>query len=121
MGPGGIATIIAAAALFVIALAISYAVIRLGGLIDEAKVSLKSLTDEAAPLIHESTRTVELVNSPLESFARITKNVEDVTTKVSEAASGFMDKGGPAIKIAGALLSATQIKKGRAKKKKKAE
>jgi hypothetical protein len=47
--------------------------------------------------------------------------VEDVTTKVSEAASGFMDKGGPAIKIAGALLSATQIKKGRAKKKKKAE
>jgi uncharacterized protein YoxC len=120
MGPGGIATIIASCSLLIIAIAISYAVIRVGRLIDEAKLSLKVLTDETAPLIHQSTRTVELVNTPLESIARITKNVEDVTTKVSDAASGFMDKGGPAIKIAGALLSATQLKKGRAKKKKSA-
>jgi hypothetical protein len=76
-GPGGVATIIAACSLLVIAIAVSYAVIRIGRLIDEAKVSLKVLTDEAAPLMHESTRTVELINSPLESFARITKNVED--------------------------------------------
>ena len=81
-GPGGVATIIAACSLLVIAIAVSYAVIRIGRLIDEAKVSLKTFTDEAAPLIHESTRTLELVNSPLESFARITKNVEDVTSKV---------------------------------------
>lgn len=120
-GPGGVATIIAACSLLVIAIAISYAVIRVGRLIDEARISLKSLTDEAAPLIHESTRTVELVNSPLESFARITKNVEDVTTKVSDAASGFMDKSGPAVKVAGALISAANMSKARSKKKKKAE
>jgi uncharacterized protein YoxC len=120
-GPGGVATIIAACSLFVIAVAISYAVIRIGRLIDEAKSSLKVLTEEAAPLIHESTRTVELVNSPLESFARITKNVEDVTTKVSDAASGFMDKSGPAVKVAGALISAASMSKSRSKKKKKAE
>jgi len=120
-GPGGVATIIAACALFVIAVAISYAVIRIGRLIDEAKSSLRVLTEEAAPLIHESTRTVELVNSPLESFARITKNVEDVTTKVSDAASGFMDKSGPAVKVAGALISAASMSKSRSKKKKKAE
>ena len=120
-GPGGVATIIAACSLLAIAIAISYAVIRIGRFIDEAKVSLKTLTDETAPLIHESTRTIELVNSPLESFARITKNVEDVTTKVSDAATGFMDKSGPAVKVAGALISASGMKKSAKKKKKKAE
>jgi uncharacterized protein YoxC len=118
-GPGGVATIIAACSLLVIAIAVSYAVIRIGRLIDEAKVSLKVLTDEAAPLIHESTRTIELVNSPLESFARITKNVEDVTTKVADATTGFMDKSGPAVKVAGALISAASMSKSRSKKKKK--
>ena len=120
-GPGGVATIIAACSLLVIAIAVSYAVIRIGRLIDEARVSLKSLTDEAAPLIHESTRTVELVNSPLESFARITKNVEEVTTKVADATTGFMDKSGPAVKVAGALISAANMSKACSKKKKKAE
>jgi uncharacterized protein YoxC len=120
-GPGGVATIIAACSLLAIAIAISYAVIRIGRFIDEAKVSLKTLTDETAPLIHESTRTVELINSPLESIARITKNVEDVTTKVSDAATGFMDKSGPAVKVAGALISAAGMKKSVKKKKKKAE
>jgi uncharacterized protein YoxC len=120
-GPGGVATIIAACSLLAIAIAISYAVIRIGRFIDEAKVSLKTLTDETAPLVHESTRTVELINSPLESIARITKNVEDVTTKVSDAATGFMDKSGPAVKVAGALISAAGMKKSVKKKKKKAE
>jgi uncharacterized protein YoxC len=120
-GPGGVATIIAACSLLVIAIAISYAVIRVGRLIDEAKVSLKTLTDETAPLIHESTRTIELVNSPLESIARITKNVEDVTSKVADATTGFMDKSGPAVKVAGALISAAGMSKTRKKKKKKAE
>jgi uncharacterized protein YoxC len=118
MGPGGIATIIAASSLLVIAVAISYAVIRIGRLIDEAKLSLKAITDETAPLIHESTRTVELVNAPLESIARITKNVEDVTSKVSGATTSFVDKGGPAVKIAGALISAASMSKSRSKKKK---
>ena len=120
-GPGGVATIIAACSLLVIAIAISYAVIRVGRFIDEAKNSLKTMTDEAAPLIHESTRTVELINSPLESFARITKNVEDVTTKVADATTGFMDNSGPEVKVAGAIISAAGMKKAKAKKKKKAE
>lgn len=120
-GPGGVATILVACSLLVIAIAISYAVIRIGRFIDEAKVSLKVLTDEAAPLIHESTRTVELLNDPLESFARITKNVEDVTTKVADVTTGFMNKGGPAVKVAGALISAAGMSKSRSKKKKKAE
>lgn len=117
MGPGGIATIIAAASLFVIAVALGYAVFRLSKFIDEAKVSLKAFTDDTTPLLQESTRTLELINSPLESIAKITKNVEQVTTKVSGATTDFMEKNGAAVKVAGALLSAAQLGKGRKKKK----
>ena len=121
MGPGGIAAIICAVALLAIAIAVAYAVVRVGKLVDEASLSLKALTTDTTPLIQESTRTLELINSPLASFAKITKNVEEVTTKVTETATDFMDKGGPAIKVAGALITAAQANKSRSKKKKKAE
>lgn len=119
MGPGGIATIIAASSLLVIAIAVSYAIIRVGRFIDEAKVSLKAVTDEAAPLIEEVHTTVTLINGPLQSFNRITKNLEEISEKVTSATSGLLDKSGPALKVAGALVSAAQLSKGRAKKKKK--
>ncbi|CAB4621384.1 MAG: hypothetical protein RL192_184 [Actinomycetota bacterium] len=119
MGPGGIATIIAASSLLVIAIAVSYAIIRVGRFIDEAKVSLKAVTDEATPLIEEVHTTVTLINGPLQSFNRITKNVEEISEKVTSATSGLLDKSGPALKVAGALVSAAQLSKGRAKKKKK--
>ena len=119
MGPGGIATIIAASSLLVIAIAVSYAIIRVGRFIDEAKVSLKAVTDEATPLIEEVHTTVTLINGPLQSFNRITKNVEEISEKVTSATSGLLDKSGPALKVAGAIVSAAQLSKGRAKKKKK--
>ena len=118
MGPGGIATIIAASALAVIALAIAYVVIRVGRLVDEASNSLKVLTEETAPLIDEINTTVSLVNGPLHSINRVTKNIEDLSDKVNEATTDFMNKNGSAVKVAGALLSAAQMSKARSKKKK---
>ncbi len=112
MGPGGIATIIAASSLAVIAIAISYVVIRVGRLVDEAKVSLKSLTDETAPLIEEVTTTVTLVNGPLQSINKITKSAEELTEKITSATGSFMDKNTLAMKAAGAILAAAQLKKG---------
>ncbi|CAN2201969.1 Uncharacterised protein family UPF0478 [Candidatus Nanopelagicaceae bacterium] len=116
MGPGGIATIIAAASLFVIAIAIAYTVFRVSKFIDEAKTSLKAFTDDTTPLLNESTRTLELINGPLESFAKITKNVEEVTSKVAGATTGFMES--PTGRVAGALLGAATLSKGRKSKKK---
>jgi uncharacterized protein YoxC len=116
MGPGGIATIIAAASLFVIAVAIAYTVFRVSKFIDEAKTSLKAFTDDTTPLLNESTRTLELINGPLESFAKITKNVEEVTSKVTGATTGFMES--PTGRVAGALLGAATLSKGRKSKKK---
>jgi uncharacterized protein YoxC len=117
MGPGGIATIIAACGLFIIAVAISYVVIRIGRFIDEAKLSLKSLTDETAPLIEEVHTTVTLVNGPLKSINKITKNAEDISDKVSNATTSFMNKNGSAVKVAGAILAAAAKNKTRSKKK----
>jgi uncharacterized protein YoxC len=117
MGPGGIATIIAASGLFIIAIAISYVVIRVGRFIDEAKLSLKSLTDETSPVIEEVHTTLTLVNAPLRSFNRITKNAEDISDKVANATSSFMNKNGSAVKVAGAILAAASKKKSRSKKK----
>jgi uncharacterized protein YoxC len=54
MGPGGIATIIAASGLLIIAVAIAYVVVRVGKLVDEASASLKVLTEDATPLLEES-------------------------------------------------------------------
>jgi hypothetical protein len=82
---------------------------------------LKSITDEAVPLIDGVTQTVTLVNGPLESFNKITKNVENISSKASEATANFVDKGGPALKIAGALMSAAGASKKRKAKKTKAE
>jgi uncharacterized protein YoxC len=115
MGPGGIATIIAAISLLVIAVAVAYAVFRVSKLIDEAKISLKAFTDDTTPLLTESTRTLELINGPLESIAKITKNVEEVTSKVTGATTGFMDS--PTGRVAGALHGAATLGKGRKSKK----
>ena len=119
MSAGGIALIICAVSLFAIAVAVAYAVIRFGRLIDEAKVSLKSITDETVPLIDGVTQTVTLVNGPLESFNKITKNVENISTKAAEATANFVDKGGPAMKMAGALMTAAGASK-KSKRKGKA-
>ena len=118
MGPGGIATIICAVALLAIAISLAYMGLRVSKFIDEASASLKVLTEDTAPLIQESTRTLELINSPLASFAKITKNVEEVSTKVTDAATDFIDKNGSAVKVAGALLGAAQMSKGHKSKKK---
>ncbi len=117
MGPGGVATIIASCALMIIALAVAYVIIRVGRLIDEAKASLKTLTDEAAPLIDEVNTTVTLINGPLKSINRITKNAEDLSDKVNEVTTSFINKNSSAVKVAGALLSAASMKKSRSKKK----
>ena len=117
MGPGGIATIIASCALMINAIAIAYVIVRVGRLIDEAKASLKSLTEETAPLIDEVHTTVTLVNGPLQSLNRITKSAEDLTEKVNEATTSFLNKNGSAVKVAGALISAASAKRSRSKKK----
>jgi len=120
MGPGGIATIIAASSLAVISLAIAYAIVRIGRLVDEASATLKSVSSEVNPLLEEVTTTVQLVNGPLHSINKITKSAEELTTKVTASTESFLDNNKMAMKVAGALIGASKLKKsaGRSKRSK---
>jgi len=102
MGPGGIATIIAASSLAVIAVAIAYTVIR------------------ASRLIDEITKTVAMINSPLKSLINAGKSIENLTKKVSSATESFLDENPMAMKAAAAIVTAAKLKK-KGKKKSKAK
>lgn len=102
MGPGGIATIIAASSLAVIAIAIAYTVIR------------------ASRLIDEITKTVAMINSPLKSLSNAGKSIESLTKKVSTATESFLDENPIAMKAAAAVFGAVK-KKTKGKKKSKAK
>ena len=80
MGPGGIATIIAASSLLIIAIALGYAIIRVSRLIDEVK------------------KTVNSVN-------KITASAEALTGKVSGAVNSILDKDSNVMKILGTVAS----------------
>jgi uncharacterized protein YoxC len=102
MGPGGIATIIAASSLPIIAIAISYTVIRLSRLIDEM------------------TQTISMINGPLRNLSNASKSIEQLTKKVTKASENFFDENPIAMKVAAAVLAATKLKK-KSKKKSKAK
>lgn len=80
MGPGGIAAIIAASALIIIAFAIAYSVIRLGNLVKEAQ------------------KTIQSVN-------KITATAEALTDKVSMAVNSITKLDSPVMKIVGTIAS----------------
>lgn len=110
MSGGGIAAIIAASAFLIISVAIAYAVVRLGRAIDEVGASVKAITQDTTPLLEEATTTVRLVNGPLQSVNNITKAAEDLTVKLSGAASNFVEKNGLALKVLGTVVSAATSK-----------
>jgi len=82
-------------------------------------VAVKSITEETTPLLEEVTTTVKLVNGPLHSINRVTKSVEDLSSKISATTSTFLDKNELAMKVAGGLLTAAQLRKGKGKSKSK--
>ena len=100
MGPGGLATIIAASSLAVIAVAIAYTVIR------------------ASRLIDEITKTIAMINSPLKSLSNAGKSIENLTKKVSGATESFLDENPMAMKAAAAIFTAAKLKKKGNKKSK---
>lgn len=102
MGPGGIATIIAASSLAVIAIAISYTVIR------------------ASRLIDEITTTISMINGPLKNISNAGKSIEQITKKVTKAAEDFLDENPIAMKAAAAVVTAAKLKN-KSKKKSKAK
>lgn len=102
MGPGGIATIIAASSLAIIAVAVAYTVVR------------------ASRLIDEITKTISMINSPIKSISNAGKSLEELVKKISRAGESFLDENPMAMKAAGAIFTAAKLKK-KGKKKSKAK
>jgi uncharacterized protein YoxC len=102
MGPGGIATIIAASSLAIIAVAVAYTVVR------------------ASRLIDEITKTVSMINSPIKSISNAGKSLEELVKKISRAGDSFLDENPMAMKAVGAIFTAAKLKK-KGKKKSKAK
>ena len=86
MGPGGIATIIAASALMIIAVAIAYAIVRVGNLIDEVEKTVKSVN-------------------------KIVSTAENFTEKVTGSITNLIEKNSGLLKILGTLATAFAGKK----------
>jgi uncharacterized protein YoxC len=88
--------------LAVIAIAISYTVIRLSRLIDEV------------------TQTISMINGPLKNLSNAGKSIEQLTKKITKTAENFLDENPIAMKAAAAVMSAAKLKK-KGKKKSKAK
>jgi hypothetical protein len=86
----------------VIAIAISYTVIR------------------ASRLIDEITTTISMINGPLKNISNAGKSIEQITKKVTKAAEDFLDENPIAMKAAAAVVTAAKLKK-KSKKKSKAK
>ncbi|MEY4623917.1 MAG: hypothetical protein RLZZ07_547 [Actinomycetota bacterium] len=100
MSAGGIAAIIAASALVIVAISVAYAVIRFSKVLDEAGTAIKNVTTETVPLLEEVTTTVELTNRQLERVDNLTKSVESMANKLTSSADSILSKGSAA-KLAG--------------------
>jgi len=86
MGPGGIATIIAAVALLVIAFALGYLIIRVGKVFDEVEATIKSVN-------------------------KIVSTTENFTEKVTGSITSLIEKNSGVLKVVGSLVGALAGKK----------
>ncbi len=86
MSPGGIAAIIAAASLLIIAIAIAYAVIKVARLVGEVQGTVRSVN-------------------------RITTAAEKATLKVNEAIAELVDKNSHLLKLITGFLTTALTKK----------
>ena len=102
MTGGDIAGLIAAGVFAVLVGLIAVPLLKLGGVFDQTRDSIKDVSDGITPILAESTVTVQEANKQLARVDAITKNVEEVTGNVSSLVALFAASvGGPLIKLAG--------------------
>jgi uncharacterized protein YoxC len=102
MSGGEIAAIIAAGAFVLLVLFIGVPLIKLGGLIDETRDSVRDLNDAVAPLLTEVTTTVTETNKQLAKVDVISENLVEVTNNIRSVVAVFSASvGAPLAKIAG--------------------
>ena len=112
---GDVAGLIAAVAWFLLVLALTLVLVKVGSLVDEARITVRNVSDSTTPLIHEVTGTVAATNEQLVKVDTITSNVASTTTNVSALTALFAATlGSPIIRVAAFTYGVRQAVAGRA-------
>ena len=98
---GDIAGVIAALAFAYLVFRLGSVVGKAGEILDEAKLGVKGVSDQAVPLLGEVTSTVAATNEQLVRVDTITTNVATMSTNVNALTSLFAATlGSPVVKVA---------------------
>lgn len=101
MSAGDIAGLIAAVAFVLLVGVLAVPLLKLGRVLDEARVMVRGVSERTTPLLDEVTLTVSSTNAQLVRVDTITSNVANVTTNVSAMTALFASTlGNPVIKVA---------------------
>ncbi|MCU1637273.1 MAG: hypothetical protein JWQ68_2512 [Cryobacterium sp.] len=102
MSGGDIAGLIAAGVFAVLVGLLAIPLVKLGRVLDEATKAIRDMSTNVAPILEETTTTIQHTNRQLDRVDTITHNVADVTGNVSALVALFAATvGGPLIKLAG--------------------
>lgn len=99
---GQLAALIVAVFWAILVSFLSYALVRLAGVLSEATKLVSGVTDRTLPLLDEVTTTVTHVDGQVERMDSITRDVESVTgnaSKLSALVTAIL--GGPMVRAAG--------------------
>ncbi|RJU03273.1 DUF948 domain-containing protein [Arthrobacter frigidicola] len=101
MSGGDIAGLIAAGVFAVLVALLAVPVLKLGRVFDELRTAIRTVTDETTPLITEVTSTVSTTHQQLKNVDGITSNVSDASANLSALSSLVAATlGAPLIKVA---------------------
>ncbi|HUX69986.1 MAG TPA: DUF948 domain-containing protein [Cellulomonadaceae bacterium] len=101
MSLGDVAGLIGALAFVALVALLAVPLLRLGGVLDETRESVRQLTEHTVPVLDETAATVASANAQLARVDTITSSVADVTQNVSALTSLFAATvGSPLIKVA---------------------
>ncbi|UFS60278.1 DUF948 domain-containing protein [Subtercola endophyticus] len=101
MSGGDIAGLIAAGVFAVLVAIIALPLVKLGKVFDETTLAIRDVSKGIAPILEESTTTIQEANKQLARVDAITTNVAEVTGNVNSLVALFAASlGGPLIAIA---------------------
>jgi uncharacterized protein YoxC len=98
---GAIAATIAAGAFVVLVLMLGVTLLKVGRMLDEATLAIRTTHEGAAPLLGGAQNTLTQVNAQLDQVEGIAKNVNAMTTNAAAVTSIVSSTlGSPLIKVA---------------------
>ena len=114
MSVGDVAGLIAAIAFVVLVALLAVPLLKLGRVLDEARTSIRGISESTVPLIGEVTTTVGQANEQMEKIDIITTNAAQVTTNASALTSLFAATlGSPIVRVAAFSYGVRQAVAGR--------